>query len=116
VHRAIPEVTMDVWKRLMSALGAAGDIETKQEGETYRLEPVVGEPLEGTIKVCSPPKDLAAIVSNLNDAYFRVRIDFSCSEAGANEINLWVSTYGVNEPERERVRAQFMAILDRTVS
>ena len=96
----------EAWERLLGPRGltARGTLPA-EPGARFAVTTATDLPLEGTVVIHRPPLDLAALVSNWNDAYLRVRIDESYSKAGERDANLWLSTYGLAEDARERLRA-----------
>jgi len=103
------------WKLLVGPQGidAEGALGTPGEGDAYRLRTAGGLPLEGTVCIHREPKDFAATVANLEDAYLRVRIDESYDGSSHNDANLWLSTYGLDDATFARLERELEAIVKR---
>lgn len=117
VFRKIGDMTPEEgWARLMSAdgllaKGALGD--AMKDGDPYDIETAQRDRLSGEVRVMAKPRDFAATVEGWNDAYLRVRIDDGCGWTPGNEINLWLSTYGVDDAKLEALRSRWEALADR---
>lgn len=116
VFRKIGDMTPEEgWARLMSADGllAKGALrESMQDGDPYDIETAQGDRLRGEVRVMAQPRDFAGTVEGWNDAYLRVRIDDGCGWTPGNEINLWLSTYGVDDAKLEALRSRWESLAD----
>ena len=93
-RRTIDKSPAQFWPRLLRQLGVeASQLSTLGTDTELHLKMAGADYLEAKVMICGPPQDLAAVVSNLNDAYLRIRIDSSCSQNGKTEVNLWISLY-----------------------
>ena len=103
----------EAWNRLMSPEGllAEGDLAGRRPGDRYAIATATGERLEGEIQINNPPKDLAATVRSLNDAFLRLRIDEGCFTAPHPEVNLWLSTYGLPAQQLAALQTSFESLL-----
>jgi uncharacterized protein YndB with AHSA1/START domain len=122
-HRGTPRqviwcirpVTCDLgeaWNRVMGdeGLRALSSLKGATEGTPYKFTTVGGDMLEGRVGLIAPPRQFAATISNLNNAWMRVEGE-ACS--GNPTIWLWASTYGVPRETVEATKAKWDAMLDR---
>ncbi len=112
-RKKIDSTLEETWERLMSPAGLAaeGTIEGLAPGDRLAVRTATGDRLEGSIEIIKPPKDLAAFIDNLNDAYLRVRIDRACNTVANQEVNLWLSTYDLEQAEVETLQEHFDTLL-----
>ncbi len=103
----------EAWNRMMSPEGllAEGDLTGRSPGDRYAIATATGERLEGEIQINNPPKDLAATVESLNDAFLRLRIDEGCHTAPHPEVNFWLSTYGLPPQQLAALQTSFESLL-----
>ena len=103
-----------IWDRVMGSGGfaGAGTLPAIKHGDRYEVEPARGPKLAGCLQLYLPPRDFAATVEGVEDAYLRLRLDppgFGVEQA---QLHLWLSTFGVSEDRRESVREEWEAMLD----
>jgi uncharacterized protein YndB with AHSA1/START domain len=105
----------DAWERLTGpdGLTAKGTIEGRKAGDELDVETATGDTLRGEIQIINPPKDLAVILSSLNDAYLRIRIDESCVTAGQRRANLLLSTFEIGDEQRAGLERRLDELMDR---
>lgn len=99
------------WRRLMSPGGWIGTqgLTSGPERQPYALQLADGRNLSGEVYVWQPPRQFAASVAELNNAYLRV--DTRClGEVGTPMI--WLSTYGVPAETVRKIERDWQASLD----
>jgi len=102
---------MESWQRLMSPGGWVGPrgLTGISEGQPYETNLSNGQHASGQVYLWQPPRQFAASVVELNNAYLRV--DTRClGETGTPLI--WLSTYGVAAETVRRIEHDWQAALD----
>ena len=116
VARDVANVDQRTWDRVMRAIGAPTDLAMRAEGDRVEFTPEGGakdaSPWAGTLHLHAPPRDLCVDVESLNHALLRVRCDFSCSGRDTDEVNLWLSTYGLDANTKGQLRRRLEAVLE----
>jgi uncharacterized protein YndB with AHSA1/START domain len=95
------------WQRVRERLALRGD----RVGALASIEAPGGERWSGTLEISTPPHDLAMLVETVNDGYLRLRLDRSFVAPGRNEVNLFVSTYGLEPGRTARIEREWTALL-----
>lgn len=100
----------EIWRRLTSRDGLIreGSIDGAQEGDRYDITTAAGDAMSGSVVVHAPPRAFAGTVDQLNDGLFRIEVEGS---AAANEVNVWLSTYGVSEREIKEFDQKWSSLL-----
>lgn len=103
-----------VWDRIMSPFGILkeGSLNGSTEGSKFEIVTVGGEKLRGTVLAYNPPEDFAAIISNLNDAFFRFRIE-KWSKPKHVEPNLWLSLYDLPQSDTILLQSSWTKLLTK---
>lgn len=118
--RDVADADQHTWACLMRAMGAPNDLVSKVEGDRVEFAPVEGptaEPSwEGVLHLHRPPRDLCMEIDGLNHALLRVLCDFSCSGRDTDEVNLWLSTYGLDAETRGDLRGRLEHVLQGALS
>jgi uncharacterized protein YndB with AHSA1/START domain len=115
VSRRFAHESLDaIWQRLMSAEGLlkAGEIVGLGEGECYDILTSTDDRLCGTVHINSPPLDFCATVENLNMGLLRVRVDGPYGTKPGNEMNLWLSSYGLSDGQIRQLKESWQRIGD----
>lgn len=103
------------WQRLMSPGGWLGPegLTSSAEGSSYDVRLGDGRRLSGEVYLWQPPRQFAASVVELNNAYLRV--DTRClGETGTPLI--WLSTYGVPAEAVREIERDWQASLDAALA
>lgn len=100
----------EAWERLMGPGGmtATGEFEAPEEGDVFSVTTAAGDRWSGRVQIFAPPLDCSVVVTELNDAMLRFRLD---EYAGQREVNFWLSTWGVDEEQLRAVEARWRDLL-----
>lgn len=82
-------------------------------GEPFSIELPGYGTLEGTTLVNNAPRDFAAVIPSVNNAYFRCLAE-SCG--GPMAATLWLSCYGVDQKTMDAIGAGFEALLNERLA
>lgn len=101
----------DGWRRIMTPGGwvRSSSLTSPAEGDAYIAELSTAQRLSGRVAVWQPPRQFAASVVELNDAF--LRIDMRCIGETGTPL-LWLSTYGLPADVRRRVERDWQAAFD----
>ena len=112
VRRKTAIALSEVWRRLTGRDGLLreGSIDGAQEGDHYDITTAAGDALSGTVVVHSPPCSFVGTVDQMNNGLFRIEVE---GPASGNEVNVWLSTYGVSEKEVEEFKQKWSSLLQR---
>ncbi len=108
----------EAWEKIMGPKGICGEggsVAGLKPGDTFKWTMASGDPLEGRVVIHNSPQDFAAVITNLNDAYLRVRADHPCDGGELNDLHLWLSTYELPETEMKALESRMDAMLDAIV-
>lgn len=116
-HRGVPRLVASarapyaaedaaVWAQLTGPGGwfGADGVGHLAPGTAFRAQTATGHALRGTVQSVEPPKQWVAIVEDLNDALLRVQLY-------GREASVWLSTYGVPEPDVRALERAWRASL-----
>lgn len=97
----------------MSSFGILkeGSLKGSKEGSKFEIVTATGEKLRGTVLAYNP-EDFGAIISNLNDAFFRVRIE-KWSKPKHVEPNLWLSLYDLPQAQTILLQSSWTKLLTK---
>jgi uncharacterized protein YndB with AHSA1/START domain len=98
----------DAWARVLGPRGL-GSVASGREGEAYSLVTATGRRLSGVVQVWNPPKDLAIIIRELNDAHLWLELT-PWGERYA--VKLTLSAYGVEPTRVKELQAEWSAMLE----
>jgi uncharacterized protein YndB with AHSA1/START domain len=105
-----PASASESWERIV---GIGGWLGFRRAASRYEAQLATGQRLSGTIHVWQPPRQLAATVDELNNAYLRA--DTRClGESGAPWV--WLSTYGLAVDTVRAIERDWQASLDAAFS
>ncbi len=112
VRRKTAITLREIWRRLTGRDGMVrdGSIEGAKEGDRYDITTADGHALAGIVQVHIPPRSFSGTVDQMNNGLFRVEVE---GAQGANEINVWLSTYGVSQNEIENFERKWSSLLKR---
>jgi uncharacterized protein YndB with AHSA1/START domain len=105
----------EAWQRLMGADGLRAErpIENLTVGDRYAFTTSAGDQFEGEIQFLNPPKDLCGTIDNLDHAYVRIAIDHGCITQSQDEVNIFISTYGLPTEQTDALQERCRALLEQ---
>lgn len=112
-HR--PMCAEESWRRIVGPRGWFGDrgLRDLAPGARYAATTHAGQPIGGHVVLWQPPRQLAATVDQLNNAY--LRIDSRCiGENGAPWI--WLSVYHTPDERLREIEHEWQASLDAVLA
>jgi uncharacterized protein YndB with AHSA1/START domain len=103
----------EAWARLLGAgsLVVEGKLDGLKEGDCYGFRAATGDIFEGVVQQCTPPWDFSGTVRGLNDALLRIATE---RFTGKTSVNVWLSTYGLDENSVQAFQGRMQQLLDRT--
>ncbi len=102
----------EAWDRLMGAVDSKGEMPSGlKEGDAYSVTMATGQELEGIVEYTNAGRDFAGTATNLNNAFFRMRVDDACDGTGKREATLWLGTYGIDAAEVAKLESSWKALL-----
>ncbi len=119
-HRGVPRVPicvkrsveiphLEAWNRALEALGFTDD--ARRIGGRVSIQ-TPGTRLECTTTVLVEPREIAAVVNNLNDAIARVLVERCSGPENPLDVIAWLSTYGVSAEQRKSLESFLTRTLD----
>jgi uncharacterized protein YndB with AHSA1/START domain len=112
----IEGITLDeAWQRLMSTDGllAEGTIDGLRVGDRYTFTTSAGDRFEGEIRMINPPMDLCGTIDSLGNAFLRLRVDRSCVTQTHDEVNLFISTFGLPAEQTDALQQRCRSMLEQ---
>jgi uncharacterized protein YndB with AHSA1/START domain len=105
----------EAWNRLMSAdgllaVGNAGDLRV---GDRYSFTTTAGDTFDGEVRIMNPPRDFCGTIDNLNDAFIRLAVDEGCMSQPQDEVNIFISTYGLPRTQTDGLQQRLRSMLDQ---
>ena len=104
----------EAWDRLVGPAGlcAEGTVKDLRAGDRLAVTTATGIRLEGKVQLIGPPHHMAAFIENLRDAYFRVAVEMGCQTLPAPEVNIWLSTFGLDPAKVKQLQEGFDGLLE----
>ncbi|MHC5005330.1 MAG: SRPBCC family protein [Planctomycetota bacterium] len=103
------------WARIVGEDGLCreGDVRGLDEGDRYAIVTADGDRLSGAVHINRPPEDFCATVETMNDALLRLRLDHGCMTAPEPQVNLMLSTFGLEPGRANELSDRWTEMLQR---